>query len=57
MLAGIDKDDVRPASKAMAHEILPQMQAVRKIGDEMETLTAQDYWPYPSYTDLLYSVK
>ena len=57
MLAGIDKEDVRPASKAMAHEILPQMQAVRKIGDEMETLTAQDYWPYPSYTDLLYSVK
>ena len=31
--------------------------AVRKIADEMETLTAEDYWPYPSYTDILYSVK
>ena len=57
ILGGIDKEDVRPASKAMAHEVLPQMAAVRKIADEMETLTAEDYWPYPSYTDLLYSVK
>ena len=57
LLAGIDKEDVRPASKAMAHEVLPRMQAMRKIADEMETLTAEDYWPYPSYTELLYSVK
>ena len=57
LLAGIDKEDVRPASKAMAHEVIPQMQAMRKIADEMETLTAEDYWPYPSYTDILYSVK
>ena len=41
----------------MAHEVIPQMQAVRKIADEMETLTAEDYWPYPSYTEILYSVK
>ena len=57
ILSGIDKEDVRPASKAMAHEVLPQMDAVRKIADEMETLTSEDYWPYPSYTEILYSVK
>ena len=57
LLAGIDKEDVRPASKAMAHEVLPRMQAMRKIADEIETLTAEDYWPHPSYTELLYSVK
>ena len=57
ILNGIDKEDVRPASKAMAHEVIPQMQAVRKIADEMETLTSEDYWPYPSYTEILYSVK
>ena len=57
ILSAIDKEDVRPASKAMAHEVLPQMGVVRKIADEMETLTAEDYWPYPSYTDILYSVK
>ncbi len=57
LLAGIDKEDVRPASKAMAHKVIPQMQVVRGIADEMETLTSEDYWPYPSYTELLYSVK
>ena len=57
LLAGIDKEDVRPASKAMAHKVIPQMQVVRGIADEMETLTSEDYWPYPSYTDILYSVK
>ena len=56
VLGGIDKEDARPAAKAMAHEVLPRMAAVRKIADEMETLTAEDYWPYPSYTDILYSV-
>ncbi len=56
-LAAIDKEDVRPASKAMAHKVIPQMNAVRRIADEMETLTSEDYWPYPSYTDMLYSVK
>ena len=56
-LKAVDKDDVRPASQAMAHVIIPDMEAVRKAVDEMETLTSSDYWPYPTYFDLLYSVK
>ncbi len=45
------------ASQAMAHVIVPDMEKVRKIADELETLTASRYWPFPTYTDLLYSVK
>lgn len=56
-LKGIDKDDIKPASQAMAHVIIPDMERVRAIVDEMETLTSSDYWPYPTYFDLLYSVK
>ncbi len=56
-LSEINKEDVKPASQAMAHVIIPQMEAVRKIGDEMEKLTAEDYWPYSSYSQILYSVK
>ncbi len=48
--------DVRPASQAMAHKIIPLMEDMRKCVDRMETLTASDYWPYPTYFDLLYSV-
>lgn len=56
-LAAIDKEDVLPASQSMAHVIIPDMDELRKFVDEMETLTSSDYWPYPSYFDLLYSVK
>jgi glutamine synthetase len=56
-LSAINKDDTIPASQAMAHTIVPDMEAVRKVADEAETITAEEYWPYPSYFDILYSVK
>ena len=49
--------NVREASQKMAHVIVPDMEAVRAKADEMETACAKDYWPYPSYTDIMYSVK
>ena len=56
LLSDIDKEDVRPASKAMAHKVIPVMEEIRKKVDKMETMTSSDYWPYPTYFDLLYSV-
>ena len=32
------------------------MQELRAVGDAMETETAADFWPYPSYTELLFGV-
>ncbi len=46
-----------PASQKMAHVIVPDMDVVRALSDGMEKLCSSDYWPYPTYTDLLYSVK
>jgi len=34
--------------------IVPGMNAVRSEADILETLTAKSYWPYPTYSDLLY---
>lgn len=56
-LKSVNKRDVQSASQTMAHLIIPDMEEVRAIADEMETLTSADYWPYPTYFDLLYSVK
>ncbi len=55
-LKKIDKNDFRKSSQAMAHVIIPDMESVRKSVDEMETLVSSDYWPYPTYFDLLYNV-
>ncbi len=56
-LAAVDMKNVHTSSQAMAHVIIPDMEAVRAIVDEMETLTSADYWPYPTYFDILYGVK
>ncbi len=56
-LKSIDKSDILSASQAMAHVIIPGMDELRRYVDEMETLTSADYWPYPTYFDLLYSVR
>lgn len=40
-----------------AKKILPQMEKVRSIGDQIEPLLGQEFKPYPSYEDLLYSVQ
>ena len=47
----------QPASQHMAHVVVPQMEEIRALADEMETLTSNDYWPFPKYTDLMYSVR
>ena len=55
-LAEIKLADVSASSQAMAHKVIPIMDDIRERVDKMETLTSSDYWPYPTYFDLLYSV-
>ncbi len=45
------------AAQRMAHVILPDMAAVRSLCDGMESLCAAEFWPFPTYEELLYSVK
>ena len=37
--------------------LLPCMEKLRAVVDEAETITAKEYWPYPSYGDMLFSIK
>jgi glutamine synthetase len=37
-------------------ELLAKMAALRKVCDEAETLTAADFWPFPTYGELLFGV-
>ena len=32
------------------------MQEMRAITDEMETMTASEYWPYPTYGEMLFNI-
>ena len=37
-------------------EVLPKMAELRAFCDEAETLTSAEYWPFPTYGDLLFGV-
>ena len=57
-VAGLSKaKDTIKESELIRDKILPKMAELRKPVDEAETITAKDYWPYPSYGDLLFGVK
>lgn len=47
------------AQQAMFYRngVFEAMNELRAIGDEMEILTASDYWPYPTYGELLFGVR
>ena len=36
--------------------IIPAMNAVRSAADKLETLISKEYWPFPTYSDLLFNV-
>ena len=36
--------------------VIPAMKALREYVDEMETLTASEYWPLPTYGDMMFKV-
>ena len=36
--------------------ILPLMNSIRKYTDELETITDREYWPLPTYKELLFGV-
>ena len=44
-------------SEAIRDTILPKMCELRAACDEAETLTAERYWPFPTYGDLLFGVR
>lgn len=36
--------------------VIPAMEALRETADTLETMVSKEYWPFPTYTDLLYLV-
>lgn len=50
-----DIADTTKQAEYCTHDLIPAMQNVRKYADLLETLTARQYWPFPVYSDLLFS--
>ena len=49
--------DAARESELIRDRVLPQMNLLREYVDAAESITAEEYWPYPSYSDLLFGVQ
>ncbi|MCM1334335.1 MAG: glutamine synthetase III [Bacteroides sp.] len=58
LLAGAaEVTDVLDTARYYHDKVFAQMNAIRAVVDELETLVAADYWPVPTYGEILFSVK
>ncbi len=51
-----DTDDPFAVGNYYRDNVLPAMAELRAAADKLETIVAKEYWPFPTYTDLLYRV-
>ena len=49
--------DITEASVFIRDVILKKMAELRVVCDEAETVTAKEFWPFPTYGDLLFGVR
>ena len=55
-IAACETGDATEQAFRIRDELLPRMAELRAPCDEAETMTAADYWPFPTYGDLLFGV-
>lgn len=50
-------EDIAELSMYYKNKVFATMQELRAVGDEIEMSMASKYWPYPSYGEMLFSVR
>ena len=57
LLKVAEVEDIVKESAMIRDKILPAMAELRVPCDNAEIMTAREYWPFPTYADLLFGVK
>ena len=52
-----DAENVEQEGYMIRDELLPKMSELRVACDEAEVITAEKYWPFPTYGELLFGVR
>lgn len=55
-LEAVEAESVLSTAQNFHAKVVPAMVALRKTSDELELLVAADYWPLPTYAELLFNV-
>lgn len=56
VVKGNDIEDAQEKANYYHDVVFAAMNELRAVSDEMETITSADYWPYPTYDELLFGV-
>lgn len=56
-VASMRQEDELECARYAHDKVLHDMEELRATADELESCTASEYWPYPSYGEMLFSVK
>ena len=48
--------DLLARAQTYCNKVLFIMDNIRHIADEAETVVSRDYWPYPTYGDILFKI-
>ena len=51
-----DYDNVTDCAKFYTASVIPAMNDVREVADKLETIVGSEYWPFPTYGDLLFRI-
>lgn len=51
-----DCSDILAEAVYYKDTIIPAMNELRVVADQLENIVSEDYWPFPTYGDLLFSV-
>jgi glutamine synthetase len=46
--------DILAHAKYMRDEVIPAMDAAREVADRLEKVVADDLWPLPKYSEVLF---
>ena len=52
----LKKSTDEEAAYAYMNAVVPKMDALRRVVDKMETLTAREAWPMPTYGDIIFKI-
>ena len=50
------EENIEDRAQYYKNNVLPGMQQLRTVADELEMLVAEEYWPFPTYGDLLFKI-
>jgi glutamine synthetase len=53
-LASTESESTRAEAEYYRNVVIPAMEELRIVADELETLVGTKYWPYPTYGEILF---